>query len=106
MADQPKKKSPNARVTNENRGNRKASKTGPDTTFGRNKEYRGSHTRKTPQSHLQKVLLGQGALRTIATPVDGSADGRWKAPQSVSRPWDPKQVEANKRLYPHLFTER
>lgn len=106
MADQPKKKSPNSRTVNDTRPNGKAPKAKPSATFGHNKAYRGSRTRKSPQTALQKVLLGQGAYRGIEKPLPGSTEGRWKAPQSVARPYDPAQVEVNKRLYPHLFTER
>lgn len=106
MADQPKKKPANARTVNDTRPSGKRPKSRPSDNFGHGGAYRGSHTRRTPQTYLQKVLLGQGALRNINRPIAGSTEGRWKAPQSVGIPYDAAQVAVNKRLYPHLFTER
>jgi hypothetical protein len=106
VADQPKKKNPNSVTRNADRKNGKASKTRPDGFFKRGTSYRGSHTRKTPPTDVQKVLLGGGMLRNVARRADGTDPLPWKLPQNVAVPFDRAQVEENKRLYPHLFTER
>lgn len=106
MADQPKKKHPSAVVANSDRPNRKAKKSSPDDIFRHGKAYRGSHTRKSPQTPVQKVLLGQGVYRLIGRRVDGTNPTPWKLATNVTQPYDRAQVEVNKRLYPHLFTER
>lgn len=69
MADRPSKKNPNAVSKNDARSNGKASKTRSDGYFGRDKAFRGSHTRPTHLSELQKALLGGGAMRRITRPV-------------------------------------
>ena len=58
MADQPKKKGPNAVTRNDSRRNGKAFKKSGAT---RNKPFR--------PSELQKALWGQGAMRRITRPA-------------------------------------
>lgn len=67
MADQPKKKNPNLRKNNDDRRNKKAFKT-PGA----------SRNRKSPQTELQKALMGGGAMRRITRQIAGSTPGRWK----------------------------
>jgi hypothetical protein len=78
VADQPKKKPVSAKSPNDNRPNRKAWKQKKDDLRTRNREFRGNHTTKSPQSEVQKVLLGGGVLRGIDRPIEGSIKGRWK----------------------------
>jgi hypothetical protein len=105
VADQPKKKNPNAVSRNDTRPNGKANKTAPDAFFGHNRAYRGSHTRKSPQTPLQKVLMGKGTYRGIGKRVDGTDPKPWRLATAVPQPYDKAQVEENKRLYPHLFED-
>jgi hypothetical protein len=104
VADQPKKKPTNNKAMNLDRGNRKASKQKPDSNRGHKQEWRGNHSRRSPQDALQRVLLGQGVLRNVHRRIDGSVEGRWVLPQTVGIPYDATQVRENKRLYPHLFS--
>lgn len=104
MADRPEKKNQKSVTRNDSRSNGKAAKTDPGAATTRGRTYRGSHTRRTPQTELQKVLLGGGLLRNTSRGVDGTLP--WKLPQTVHQPYDAAQVQENKRLYPHLFTER
>lgn len=105
MADQPKKKAAKDVTRNDNRKNGKAWKTKPDAFFGRNKAYRGSHTRGTRVSETQKVLLGGGLLRNTARLHVGSVRGEWRFGGMPNGPYDPAQVRENRLLYPHLFTD-
>jgi hypothetical protein len=71
VADQPKKKNPNLRKNNDDRPNKKAFKA-PG----------GSRNRKSPQTELQKALMGGGALRRIMRPHAGASPGRWSLPKA------------------------
>ncbi len=92
MADQPKKKNPSLRKDNSDRRNKKAFK-----------RPGSSRNRKSPQTELQKALMGGGAIRRIARRVEGSTDGAWKMGSTVHTPFDAAQARLNKHLYPHLF---
>lgn len=78
MADQPKKKPIAQKSPNDDRRNKKAWKQKKDMLRTRGKEFRGHHTTKSPQTEVQKVLLGGGALRGIDRLHEGSVKGRWK----------------------------
>lgn len=105
MADQPKKKPASAIKRNDNRKNGKANKTSRDAFFPRGKAYRGSHTRGTRVSEVQKVLLGGGLLRNTARLHGGSVQGAWRFGGMPNGPADPAQARLNRHLYPHLFTD-
>lgn len=60
---------------------------------------------QTNLTDVQKVLLGGGALRNISRRVDGTNPVGWKPPQTVHVPWNRENVQENRRLYPHLFTD-
>lgn len=105
MADQPKKKSIKDITRNPDRKNGKAFKTKPDAYFSRGKSYRGSKTRKSPQSEVDKILLGGGMLRNVGRLHAGSVNGAWKFGGMPHGPAFPAQARENRLLYPHLFTD-
>lgn len=106
MADQPKKKNPNSVSRNDARPSGKRPKSKTDDHFGHGASYRGSHTRKSPQTMLQKVLLGHGALEGIGRRSDGTNPRPWSLSNKPSDPpFDAAQVAENRRLYPHLFAD-
>lgn len=69
------------------------------------KVSKGEHGAKHhPLTPLQKVLAGKGQFAAFA-PVECKAP--WRGLGEPSRPaYNPRQVEENKRLYPHLFTSK
>ena len=103
---QPKKKPASNKTTNDSRPNRKAFKQKADDLRPRDRAWRGNHTRKNPLDDVQKVLLGGGMLRNVHRTHAGSIPGAWKFGGMPTGPYDPKQVEINRRLYPHLFTDK
>ena len=105
MADQPKKKNAKDITRNDSRPNGKANKTRPDGFFKRGTSYRGSHTRRTRLSDVQKVLQGQGAFRNGGRRADGTNPKPWTLPSKVTRPAFPENLAENRRLYPHLFAD-
>lgn len=76
MADQPKKKPAANKNSNDDRPNRKAFKQKPEDYRGKG-QYRGSKTRPTKLTEVQKALLGGGVLRNIHKPIEGSVSGRF-----------------------------
>jgi hypothetical protein len=74
MADQPKRKNPNAVTRNEGRANGKASKGDPNATFRGKSEFRGSHTRHVSLSEVQKVNMGRGILSSFRQMSKEEAD--------------------------------
>lgn len=92
MADQPKKKPFSQKNTNDERRNKKAFK-----TPGANR------CRKSPQSALNRVLLGQGLYQTTGL-SEPHKIAPWRGTENVVHPYDRAQAEENKHLYPHLFS--
>jgi hypothetical protein len=73
VADQPKRKNPNAITKNSDRKNGKASKTTKASLPAhRTHEFHGSHNRGVVLTELQKVLLGGGALVRLRKPAPGN----------------------------------
>ena len=72
MADQPRKKPAGQKSRNDSRPNGKAFKSYPSAT---RREYRGSKTRRTPLTELQKALLGGGAMKRITKRIPGGSVG-------------------------------
>lgn len=105
MADQPKKKAASAVKRNDERKNGKAYKQKPEDYRGR-KVWRGNKTTGTRVGGIEKVLLGGGALRNVARQHEGSVGGSWKFGGMPNGPFDSKQAAENRRLYPHLFTDK
>ena len=56
--------------------------------------------KRNPQTKLALVSLGKGQFATMNS-VSGVP---WRGIETVQKPFDADQVEKNKILYPHLFT--